>query len=78
MTLLNAYIGDSISFTRHSSIKFSIALKVIERNLNKNIRKKTHARPDLSQLFRYAWFCDNTCFEQIQKLVHVQTSKLLN
>lgn len=80
MTLLNAYIGDTIFRLRGIRALNSIShtKKDLKEIILKTLEKNTYARPDMNQLFRYTWFRDNSCFERIQKLVHIQTGKFLN
>jgi hypothetical protein len=80
MTLLNAYVGDTIFRLRGIRALNSIShtKRDLKEILLKTLEKNTFARPDMNQLFRYIWFRDNLCFEQIQKLIHTQTGKYLN
>ena len=80
MTLLNAYVGDTVFRLRGIRALNSVSLskKDLKEILMKTLEKNTYARPDMNQLFRYSWFRDSACFERIQQLVHSQTGKLLN
>ncbi len=80
MTLLNAYVGDTIFRLRgiRSLNSISHSKRDLKEILTKTLEKNTFARPDMNQLFRYTWFRDNACFEQIQKLVQTQTGKYLS
>lgn len=80
MTLLNAYVGESIFRLRGIRALNSISSnskRDLKEILLKTLEKNTFARPDMNQLFRYTWFRDNSCFERIQKLVQTQTGKYL-
>lgn len=80
MTLLNAYVGETVFRLRGiramSSISFS--KRDLKEILAKTLEKNTFARPDMTQLFRYSWFRDSACFERIQTLVQTQTGKYLS
>jgi hypothetical protein len=80
MTLLNAFVGDTIFRLRGIRALNSIthSKRDLKEILIKTLEKNTFARPDMNQLFRYTWFRDSACFERIQKLVQVQTGKVLN
>ncbi|CAF3737389.1 unnamed protein product [Rotaria sp. Silwood1] len=73
MTLLNVYVGDTVFCLRGIRALNSVAhaKKDIKEIITKTLEKNTYARPDMNQLFLYPWFCDSSCFERIQKLVHV-------
>ncbi|CAF1484360.1 unnamed protein product, partial [Rotaria sp. Silwood1] len=75
MTLLNAYVGDTVFRLRGIRALNSVAhaKKDLKEITTKILEKNTYARPDMNQLFRYPWFRDSPCFERIRKLVHVQT-----
>lgn len=79
MTLLNAYVGDTVFGIRgiRALNSISYSKKDLKEILLKTLEKNTFARPNMNQLFRYAWFRDNVCFERIQKLVQLQTGKYL-
>jgi len=80
MTLLNAFVGDTIFRLRGIRALNSIShtKRDLKEILTKTLEKNTFARPDMNQLFRYTWFRDSTCFERIQKLVQIQTGKYLS
>lgn len=80
MTLLNAYVGDTVFRLRGIRALNSVShgKKDLKEILSKTLEKNTYARPDMNQLFRYNWFRDNACFERVQHLVHLQTGKILN
>jgi hypothetical protein len=80
MTLLNAFIGDTVFRLRGIRALNSIShsKRDLKEILTKTLEKNTFARPDMNQLFRYTWFRDTPCFERIQKLVHSQSGKYLN
>ena len=80
MTLLNAYVGDTVFRLRGIRALNSVShtKKDLKEILHKTLEKNSYARPDMSQLFRYGWFRDNACFERIQKLVQLQTGKFLS
>jgi hypothetical protein len=79
MTLLNAYVGDTIFRLRGVRALNSVShsKRDLKEIITKTLEKNTFARPDMSQLFRYTWFRDNACFERIQKLIYTQTGKYL-
>ena len=80
MTLLNAYVGDTVFRLRGIRALNSVshAKRDLKEIITKTLEKNTYARPDMSQLFRYAWFRDSACFERVQNLVQGQTGKLLS
>jgi hypothetical protein len=80
MTLLNGYVGDTVFRLRGIRALNSVThtKKELKEIITKTLEKNTYARPDMNQLFRYTWFRDSACFERIQKLVQVQTGKVLN
>ncbi|CAF3341089.1 unnamed protein product [Rotaria sp. Silwood1] len=80
MTLLNAYVGDTIFRLRGIRALNSVShtKRDLKEILIKTLEKNTFARPDMNQLFRYTWFRDSICFERIQKLVYSQTGKYLS
>ena len=80
MTLLNAYIGDTVFRLRGIRALNSVShtKKDLKEVITKTLEKNTYARPDMNQLFRYPWFRDSACFERVKKLVHMHTGKLLN
>jgi hypothetical protein len=79
MTLLNAYVGDTVFRLRGIRALNSVShsKKELKEIITKTLEKNTFARPDMNQLFRYTWFRDTACFERIQNLVHTQTGKYL-
>lgn len=79
MTLLNAYVGDTVFSLRGIRALNSIShsKRDLKEILLKTLEKNTFARPNINQLFRYAWFRDSACFDGIQKLVQIQTGKYL-
>ncbi|UJR33623.1 hypothetical protein I4U23_021058 [Adineta vaga] len=80
MTLLNAYVGDTTFRLRgiRALTSLSHSKRDLKEILMKTLEKNTFARLDMTQLFRYTWFRDNTCFERIQKLIYTQTGKHLS
>lgn len=80
MTLLNAYVGDTVFRLRGIRALNSVShgKKNLKEIIVKTLEKNTYARPDMNQLFRYPWFRDSACFERIQKLVQLQTGKILS
>ena len=80
MTLLNAFVGDTVFRLRGIRALNSIShsKRDLKEILTKTLERNTFARPDMNQLFRYAWFRDTACFERIQKLVQTQTGKYLS
>lgn len=80
MTLLNAFIGDTIFRLRGIRALNSIShtKRDLKEILAKTLEKNTFARPDMNQLFRYNWFRDGGCFERIQRLIYSETGKYLN
>ena len=80
MTLLNAYVGDTVFRLRGIRALNSVshAKKDLKEIITKTLEKNTYARPDMSQLFRYGWFRDSACFERVQNLVQGQAGKLLS
>ncbi|CAF1411344.1 unnamed protein product [Didymodactylos carnosus] len=80
MTLLNAYVGESIFRLRtiRSISSISNNKKDLKDILNKTLERNTYARPDMSQLLKYSWFRDLICVQRIQQLIQMQTGKHLN
>jgi hypothetical protein len=80
MTLLNAFVGDTIFRLRGIRALNSIShsKRDLKEILTKTLEKNTFARPDMNQLFRYTWFRDSASFARIQKLVQTQTGKYLS
>ena len=80
MTLLNAFVGDTVFRLRGIRALNSVthSKKDLKEIITKTLEKNTFARPDMNQLFRYTWFRDSACFERIQKLVHEQSGKYLS
>ena len=79
MTLLNAFVGDTVFRLRGIRALNSIShsKRDLKEILIKTLEKNTFARPDMNQLFRYTWFRDSALFGRIQKLVQAQTGKYL-
>ena len=79
MTLLNAYVGETVFRLRGIRTLYSMSHtnKDLKEIIGKTLEKNTYARPDMSQLFRYSWFRDSACFERIKKLIRIQTGKVL-
>jgi hypothetical protein len=80
MTLLDAYFGETIFHLR--GVLAVGALHPSKRDLKailtKTLERNRVIRPDMPQLFRFAWFRDNACWERIQKLIYAQTGKHLS
>ena len=79
MTLLNAYVGDAVFRLRgiRALNSISYSKRELKEILVKTLETNSFARPDMTQLFRYPWFRDKTCFERIQKLIYEQTGQYL-
>lgn len=80
MTLLNAYVGETVFHLRGARAVISIShyKRDLKAVLNRTLEKDPGVRPEMFQLFRYAWFRDNQCWERIQKLIYSHTGKHLS
>ncbi|CAF0750034.1 unnamed protein product [Adineta ricciae] len=79
MTLLNAYVGDTVFRLRgiRALNSISYSKRELKEILVKTLETNSFARPDMTQLLRYPWFRDQTCFERVQKLIYEQTGQYL-
>lgn len=80
MTLLNAYVGETVFRLRGIRALNSIthSKRDLKEILLKTLEKNTFARPDMNQLLRYSWFRDQSSIERIQKLIYTQTGRYLS